>query len=73
MKRANKRRFADWIRAHQGVDIDPAAVFDVQSKRLHEYKRQQLNLLWIIRKFLDIRAGELPARPIACVFGAKAA
>ena len=73
VKRANKRRFADWIRAHQGVDIDPAAVFDVQSKRLHEYKRQQLNLLWIIRKFLDIRAGELPARPIACVFGAKAA
>ena len=73
VKRVNKRRFADWIFAHQGAAIDPDSVFDVQSKRLHEYKRQQLNLLWIIREYLRIRLGALPARPITVVFGAKAA
>ena len=48
-------------------------MFDVQSKRLHEYKRQQLNLLWCVRTLLDIRAGILPERPVTVIFGAKAA
>ena len=73
VKRANKRRFAEWLRAHQGAEIDPDSVFDVQSKRLHEYKRQQLNLLWIVRELLNIRAGKLPERPVTAIFGAKAA
>ncbi len=73
VKRANKRRFAAWLEAHQGAAIDPDSVFDVQSKRLHEYKRQQLNLLWIVRALLDIRAGKLPERPVTAIFGAKAA
>ena len=73
IKRANKRRFADWLRGHQGTVIDPDSVFDVQSKRLHEYKRQQLNLLWCVRTLLDIRAGILPERPVTVIFGAKAA
>ena len=73
VKRANKRRFADWLKEHQGAVIDPESVFDVQSKRLHEYKRQQLNLLWIVRELLDIRAGKTPERPVTAIFGAKAA
>ena len=73
VKRANKRRFADWLMKRQGVAVDPDSVFDVQAKRLHEYKRQQLNLLWIIRAYQRILAGERPARPITCLFGAKAA
>ena len=73
VKRVNKQRFADWLFAHQGDVIDPDSVFDVQSKRLHEYKRQQLNLLWLIREYGRIRAGILPERPVTAIFGAKAA
>ena len=73
VKRVNKRRFAEWIFRHQGAAIDPDSVFDVQSKRLHEYKRQQLNLLWIICEYQRIREGLLPARPVTVIFGAKAA
>ena len=73
VKRENKFRFASWLREHQGAEIDPDSVFDVQSKRLHEYKRQQLNLLWAIRTYLEIKAGKKPARPVTVIFGAKAA
>ena len=73
IKKENKVRFAAWLREHQGTEIDPDAVFDVQAKRLHEYKRQQLNLLWAIRTYLDIKAGKVPARPVTVIFGAKAA
>ena len=73
VKRANKRRFAKWLYQHQGSVIDPNSVFDVQSKRLHEYKRQQLNLLWIIREYLRIKEGFVPERPVTVIFGAKAA
>ncbi len=73
VKRVNKQRFAEWLFRHQGAVIDPDSVFDVQSKRLHEYKRQQLNLLWIIRQYRRIRAGERPERPVTVIFGAKAA
>ena len=73
VKQANKERFADWLEAHQGVRLDTSSVFDVQSKRLHEYKRQQLSLLWAIRTYLDIKDGVYPQRPITLIYGAKAA
>ena len=73
IKKANKERFANWIELHQGTKIDPDSIFDVQSKRLHEYKRQQLNLLWIIHTLQEIRKGKVPAHKITCIFGAKAA
>ena len=73
IKKGNKERFAKWLYAHQGTTIDPDSIFDVQSKRLHEYKRQQLNLLWIIHMLLGIRKGEVPPHKITCIFGAKAA
>ena len=73
VKRHNKERFCAWLEAHQGTVLDPDSVFDVQSKRLHEYKRQQLNLLWAINAYLDVKAGRLPKRKVSVIFGAKAA
>lgn len=73
IKKDNKVRFANWLEDHQGTKIDPDSIFDVQSKRLHEYKRQQLNLLWIIHTLQEIRKGKVPAHKITCIFGAKAA
>ena len=73
MKGAAKKRFADRLRAAQGGELDPESLFDVQIKRLHEYKRQQMNALYVIRKYLDIREGKLPEQPITVLFGAKAA
>ena len=73
IKKNNKERFANWLELHQGTKIDPDSIFDVQSKRLHEYKRQQLNLLWIIHTLQEIRKGKVPAHKITCIFGAKAA
>ena len=73
VKHENKKAFAAWIDDHQGAKINPESIFDVQSKRLHEYKRQQLNLLWAIRKYQEIKAGKKPAQPITVIFGAKAA
>lgn len=57
----------------QGVELDENAVFDIQIKRLHEYKRQQMNALYAIYKYLEIKAGHLPKRPVTMIFGAKAA
>ncbi len=59
--------------ATQKVTVNPHAVFDIQSKRLHEYKRQQLNLLYLIHQYHEIKAGHLPAVPLVSIFGAKAA
>ena len=76
VKRDNKQTFATWLAAHQGTVVDPDSVFDVQSKRLHEYKRQQLNLLWAIRKYQRLQmleADELPKHKVTVIFGAKAA
>ena len=73
IKAENKKALAAWLKAEQGVDIPTDAVYDVQSKRLHEYKRQQLNLLWCIRTYLDIKAGNPPEVPVVAIFGAKAA
>ena len=73
VKEENKKAFALWLKKHQGTEIDPASVYDVQSKRLHEYKRQQLNLLWAIHMYQEIKAGKRPSRPVTVIFGAKAA
>ena len=73
IKADNKRALAGALRREQGVELDPASVFDIQVKRLHEYKRQQMNALYVIRKYLDIKAGHIPERPVTVIFGAKAA
>lgn len=73
IKAAKKRDFAAWLEKNQRVKVDPESVFDVQAKRLHEYKRQQLNLLWAINEYRQIKAGKLPVRPVTVFFGAKAA
>ena len=73
VKKIKKAEFTQWLKSYQGVEVDENSVFDVQSKRLHEYKRQQLNLLWAIYMYQKIKAGYRPARPITVFFGAKAA
>lgn len=73
IKQEKKQEWVDHIRRKQGMIIDPNAIFDTQVKRLHEYKRQQMNALYIIYKYLKVKAGEIPARPITFIFGAKAA
>ena len=73
IKAENKADLCDYIKEKQGIDLDPNSVFDVQIKRLHEYKRQQMNVLYLITKYLDIKRGILPKRPITAIFGAKAA
>ncbi len=73
IKADNKRALAQELRRTQGVEMDPESVFDIQVKRLHEYKRQQMNALYVIRKYLDIKAGKIPERPVTVIFGAKAA
>ena len=73
VKAQNKRALTDWLHRTQGVTVDPDAMFDIQSKRLHEYKRQQLNLLYLIHQYHEIKAGHLPATPLVSIFGAKAA
>ena len=73
VKAQNKRALADWLHRTQNITVDPDAMFDIQSKRLHEYKRQQLNLLYLIHQYFEIRAGHTPAVPLVSIFGAKAA
>ena len=72
-KSTEKKKFAAWLEKYQGDKADPDSVYDVQIKRLHEYKRQQLNLLWAIDCYLHIKDGYRPRRPITVFFGAKAA
>lgn len=73
IKAENKKALADWLHRRQGVTIQPNAMFSIQSKRLHEYKRQQLNLLFLIHQYLEIKAGHKPQTPLVSIFGAKAA
>ena len=73
IKKSNKIALADWLKTTQGVTVNPNNMFAIQSKRLHEYKRQQLNLLYLIHQYYEIKAGNLPATPLSCIFGAKAA
>lgn len=73
IKAHNKRKLARHLKEQQDIDINPDSIFDIQIKRLHEYKRQQMNALYVIHKYLDIKAGNIPARPITVFFGGKAA
>jgi len=73
IKHLKKKQFTEFIKNWQGIDINPDSIFDVQIKRIHEYKRQQMNMLYIIHKYLEVKSGKLPKRPITFVFGGKAA
>ena len=73
IKKEKKQALAAFIKEKEGVDIDPGSVFDIQAKRLHEYKRQQMNALYIIHKYLEIKKGKKPSTPVTYIFGAKAA
>ena len=73
IKKQKKAELAAYIAEHEGVELDPESIFDIQIKRMHEYKRQQMNALYIIHKYLEIKGGRKPARPISFIFGAKAA
>ena len=73
IKKKKKQQLADYIKKMDGYDVNPDSIYDIQVKRLHEYKRQQLNVLYIIRKYFEIKAGKKPSTPITCFFGAKAA
>ncbi len=72
IKRANKIDLSNTL-GRMGISVDPNSVYDIQVKRLHEYKRQQMNALYIIHKYLEIKEGRFPSRPITVIFGAKAA
>lgn len=73
IKKENKIILKNYIKKVQNIDIDENSIFDIQIKRLHEYKRQQMNALYIIHKYLKIKNGDLPTTPITVIFGAKAA
>ena len=73
IKHKNKETLCAYLKETQDIDISADTIFDIQVKRLHEYKRQQLNALYIIDKYLEIKAGKIPAAPVTAIFGAKAA
>ena len=73
IKNNKKQELAAYIKENEGEEINPASIYDIQIKRLHEYKRQQMNALYIIHKYLEIKAGKKPSTPITFIFGAKAA
>lgn len=73
VKHQNKVRLKEQILKTSGIDINENSIYDIQVKRLHEYKRQQMNLLYVIYKYLKIKNGEIPKRPVTVIFGAKAA
>ncbi len=73
IKMNRKKDLAAYVKEAEGVTLNPDSIFDIQSKRLHEYKRQQMNALYIIHKYLEIKAGKKPVRPMTFIFGAKAA
>ena len=73
IKNDKKAALAAYIKENEGQDINPASIYDIQIKRLHEYKRQQMNALYIIHKYLEIKGGKKPSTPITFIFGAKAA
>ena len=71
IKKQNKEALAAWLLQKQGVKLNTNAMFTIQSKRLHEYKRQQLNLLFLIHQYLEIKAGHTPSVPLVSIFGSK--
>ncbi len=73
VKAARKADLKAYLAKTQGIELDDNSIYDIQIKRLHEYKRQQMNALYVIHKYFEIKAGKKPARPITVIFGAKAA
>ena len=73
IKSENKKALKNYLQTTQNLDINENTIFDIQIKRLHEYKRQQLNALYVIHKYLEIKKGKKPTTPITVIFGAKAA
>ncbi len=73
IKMDKKKELCAYIKEKEGVTLDPHSIFDIQSKRMHEYKRQQMNALYIIHKYLEIKGGKKPTTPLTFIFGAKAA
>ena len=73
VKGARKTELKNYLAKTQGIELDDNSIYDIQIKRLHEYKRQQMNALYVIHKYFEIKAGKKPARPITVIFGAKAA
>lgn len=73
VKAKKKKQLKEYLLRTQGVEIDENSIYDIQVKRLHEYKRQQLNALYIIHKYLEIKRGVIPEKPVTVIFGAKAA
>ncbi|MCM1161098.1 MAG: glycogen/starch/alpha-glucan family phosphorylase [Roseburia sp.] len=73
IKNIKKQELVDYVKEAEGIILNPDSIFDIQVKRLHEYKRQQMNALYIIHKYLEIKGGKKPATPLTFIFGAKAA
>ncbi len=73
VKAEKKAQLVSYLKDTQGLSLNPDSIFDIQVKRLHEYKRQQMNALYVIHKYLEIKAGKIPKKPITVLFGAKAA
>ena len=73
VKSEKKKQLKEYLLRTQGIEIDENSIYDIQVKRLHEYKRQQLNALYIIHKYLEIKRGAIPEEPVTVIFGAKAA
>ena len=73
IKQANKDHLCRLLWSEQNIELDSMSIFDIQIKRFHEYKRQQMNALYVIHKYLEIKSGKLPDRPITVIFGGKAA
>ena len=73
IKMNRKKELAAYVKEAEGVVLNPDSIFDIQIKRMHEYKRQQMNALYIIHKYLEIKAGKKPTTPLTFLFGAKAA
>ena len=73
VKAEKKAQLVSYLKNTQGLELNPDSIFDIQVKRLHEYKRQQMNALYVIHKYLEIKVGKLPKKPVTVLFGAKAA
>ena len=73
VKNTKKKELKEYLAKTQGIELNENSIYDIQIKRLHEYKRQQMNALYVIHKYFEIKAGKKPARPVTVIFGAKAA
>ena len=71
IKADNKKALCDYLKQTQNVELNPESIFDIQIKRLHEYKRQQMNALYVIHKYKEIKAGKKPSTPITVIFWSK--